>query len=45
MSRLEALVISSAARLGVDELVLLSMGIAVFCLGAAGVAYGAGLIG
>jgi hypothetical protein len=45
MSRLEALVVRSAARLGVDELVLLSMAIAVLCLGAAGLAYGAGLIG
>ena len=45
MSRLEALVVRSAARFGVDELVLLSMVIVALCVGAAGIAYGVGLIG
>jgi hypothetical protein len=45
MSRLEALVVRTAARCGVDELVLASMAIVVLCVGAVGIAYGVGLIG
>ena len=44
MSRLESLVVSSAARLCVDELVLLPMVIVMLFVGAVGLAYGAGLV-
>lgn len=44
MSRLESLVVSSAARLRVDELVLLPIVIAMLFVGAVGLAYGAALV-
>ena len=44
MSRLESLVVSTAARLRMDELVLLPMVIALLFVGAVGLAYGAGLV-
>ena len=45
MSRLEALVVGSASRLGVDELVFLCAVILLLLLGSAGVALGTHLIG
>ena len=44
VSRLESLVVSSAARLCVDELVLLPMVIVMLFVGAVGLAYAAGLV-
>ena len=44
MSRLESLVVSSAARLRVDELVLLPIVIVMLFVGTVGLAYGAGLV-
>ena len=45
MSRLEALVVTSAARLDVDELVLLCAVILLLLLGGAGVVLGTHLVG
>jgi hypothetical protein len=44
MSRLESLVVSSASRLGIDEMALLSIAIAVVLAGTAGLLFGAGLV-
>ena len=44
MSRLESLVVSSAAQLGVNEVVLLFMAIVVVLLGTAGLLFSVGLI-
>ena len=45
MSRLEVLVVSSAARLGVDDLLLLCVAILFLLLGAAGLVFGMHLFG
>ncbi len=45
MSRLETLVVASASRLGVDELVLLCAVILLLLLGGAGVVLGTHLVG
>ena len=45
VSRLEALVVGSASRLGIDELVFLCAVILLLLLGGAGVALGTHLIG
>ena len=45
VSRLEALVVASASRLGVDELVLLCTVILLLLLGGAGVVLGTHLVG
>ncbi len=45
VSRLETLVVASASRLGVDELVLLCAAILLLLLGGAGVVLGTHLVG
>lgn len=44
MSRLESLVVSSAARLGMDEVMLLFVAIVVVLVGTGGLLLGVGLV-